>query len=91
MHACTHTHANTHSYKIFIANVDDTDLLVLAGRRDIGSIVVPRDGVYDVCVEVCNTNQSFTRLCVPHDDGIVVASRQENTGCTGVPLDMSNL
>lgn len=67
----------THKEDGSLAGVEDSQLLVLAGREDSGAVAVPADTVDHVAVDAVHPDDSLATGHVPQDDHVIAAWGEE--------------
>lgn len=67
----------THKQDGSLAGVQDSQLLVLAGREDSGSVSVPADAVDHVAVDAVDPHHGLAAGHVPQDDHVIAGWGEE--------------
>ena len=62
---------STYCHNLFLAGVDDADLLVLAGGAEQAAIAVPADTKDNLRVHVLQVDHGLSRAHIPDDDLVV--------------------
>jgi len=75
---------------LLLAGIEDTELLITAGRGDEGTVLVPAAALDDIGVAT-DGEELVTLLDIPQLDGVIAGGGGENVVGAGVEVDSADL
>jgi len=75
---------------LLLTRIEDTELLITAGRGDEGTILVPRAALDDISVTT-NREELVTLLDIPQLDGVIAGRSGKHVVGAGVEVHSTNL
>jgi len=78
------------THALLLARIEDTELLITAGRGDEGTVLVPRAALDDIGVAT-DREELVTLLNIPQLDGVIAGGGGKDVGGAGVEVDSADL